>query len=221
MRNFKKISSLFLALVMCLSLCVPAFAADTNIANAEKNVDVIMEVTATNLTTGEQKTTEIFANSIVPANMGAKNFNDEEQEYTVGCDVFLSLDNGEIQPLNADGSSTTQCGVTATLNATYTLRYNNEDIKITNFSGGWTPSSPLFYLTDQEVGITNGGFWGDTIRENPTSNSFSYDTGWDYVPRQANGNYQARAWSDAVVYVAGMEAGGGYDLGLTLKIASF
>ena len=89
------------------------------------------------------------------------------------------------------------------------------DIKITEVSGSWTGSIVDVELRNREVGVTDGvgvlGIGSKQHRWYPTRDTFSYQTGWDYVPyvpHDMTAMTGPRAYSEVEYRIPGM---GGWD----------
>lgn len=93
---------------------------------------------------------------------------------------------------------------------TYFLRNNNSDIKITNVSVGWLPQYADAPITIQKESVfaTNGTLYNpDNLYQYPTTRTFSYNTGWDYVqiyPPVAELGTGARAYSECQYIISSM-----------------
>lgn len=126
----------------------------------------------------------------------------------VGYDVFIPtefLNPSGIQLSDSKGGQSTSGGVTAKLYVDYDVSANNEKVKLNKVYGSWNPSSSLYYLTNRKVDAHSGYGTGNKLSKTPTSNSFSYTTGWGYNNRLL-GDLSPRAWSSATVNVSGMSA---------------
>lgn len=129
----------------------------------------------------------------------------------IGYDVFIPI-KVESHPYDPnligidviDGRTRTSGGVTARLYVDYDWRSNTYEIRVNRVYGGWTPSSNIYRISNREVNAHSGaGFGGKKISRKPTSNSFSYTTGWGYN-KTVTGDLGPRAWSSARVTVDGM-----------------
>ena len=137
------------------------------------------------------------------------------ESYTV--DVSIPI--GDIRTRDAAGGSITEADCTATLNITYYLRNSGEEINITNISGGWEPQSNYISISNKVASVTDGAIQplNKVLRENPTSNSFSYDIDWGYVTFYLGSEYSgARGYTEATLSIPGM--GGSYNLFLPVCI---
>lgn len=104
---------------------------------------------------------------------------------------------------DTDGKTKNAGGVTARLNVAYDM--GTEKIRLNKIYGSWTPSSG-YYLTNRKVNAHTGQIWGYKIAKTPTTNSFSYNTGFGYNPYAGGGDISPRAWSSAISHVSGMTA---------------
>lgn len=126
---------------------------------------------------------------------------------------------GLITPMDATGGTITEADCKATLDITYYLRNYNTEIKITNISGGWQPQSAYIVVNNRVASVTDGGVppFNKTLRNTPSSNSFYYNTGWDYSTFYPGSDYTgARGYTEADLSIPGM--GGSYDLFLKVSI---
>lgn len=124
----------------------------------------------------------------------------------VGYEVFVPLEDLNapvITPFDTDGSSKTSGGITAKLYVDYDTNASNEKVRLNRVYGSWQPTDNSYYVTDRKVDAHSGAGTGKTLSKTPTSNSFSYTTGWDYNYR-VGGQAAPRAWSSAKGHVAGM-----------------
>ena len=106
-----------------------------------------------------------------------------EQEYVADYKVFVPLPDTGIKPFSSITQELDENGLTAEIKVTYFFK-DTGDIKITKISGGWHGSIVDVELKNREVGITHGayGLASDQLYWYPTTDTFSYETGWDYVP---------------------------------------
>lgn len=101
----------------------------------------------------------------------------------------------------------------ARIDITYNHRNNKQDIQITKFTGSWTPENSLMLVSNRTAAVTDGTGLGveKVLRYTPTSNTFSYNTGWGYVSWYPDTNISGpRGNSEATVTATGM--GSGYNL---------
>ena len=193
----KKMATRLVALVLCLSCVAPvALAAEGTDTTDTKESEATLVATLTDIETGSTRTMEVKPDII----------NVEENEGGDVCEasaeVFLPVEG--IKTRTSVGKDKTDGGVTARIKVTYQISSNKEMIKIMEISGGWTPSSSIYLVGNREVGMHCGGFASLRIKKNPTSNSFSYSTGWGYVDFVTSGNGSPFAWADATITVSGM-----------------
>ncbi|MBC6316971.1 hypothetical protein [Listeria grandensis] len=122
-------------------------------------------------------------------------------------DVYIPIESTENirTARDAFGNMKTAGGVTAKLNVDYNTSANNENVRLNKVYGSWKPSNNMYYLTDRKVGAHSGVGYGKTINKAPTSNSFSYTTGFGYNKR-VWGQAAPRAWNSAKIHVSGMTA---------------
>lgn len=164
-----------------------------------------VKISITNNQTGETKVLDpITANHSTKINSIQSN----DESVVVGYEVFVPIENSNssgITPLDVSGGSKTAGGVTARLNVDYDVSSNGEQIRLNKVYGSWTPSDSMYYLTDRKVEAHSGAIWGKNLSKTPTSNTFSYTTGWGYN-YFAGGQASPRAWSSTTIHISGMTA---------------
>lgn len=157
----------------------------------------------TNTDTGEK--------SFVPINLAEssiKKTSDSSQCFTEKATVYFKISNGEIQPCYSD-TSISETDVKATIKITYNR--SSDKIQVTNVSGSWIPDNSQIQKSNRSVDYGDGGplSSGHSAHQKPTSNSFSYTTGWPWVtwyPASSDAMSGARAYSTATVSVTGMSS---------------
>ena len=120
----------------------------------------------------------------------------------------FKISNGEIQPCYSD-TSISETDVKATIKITYNR--SSDKIQVTNVSGSWIPDNSQIQISNRSVDYGDGGplSSGHSAHQKPTSNSFSYTTGWPWVtwyPASSDAMSGARAYSTATVSVTGMSS---------------
>lgn len=156
-----------------------SFAADGNISYYAEVLDIVTE--------------EIGENVFVTSCMTVVG----QEERTEG-----------ISPLASQEREIDDDVIVSILKVTYTISgtASNPLIKISNVSGSWAPSGDFgLDIQNQEVMVTNSR--GGTLKKNPNSRNFSYDTGWGFVslePQIPDVGYGPRAYSEADFLVTGM-----------------
>lgn len=170
-------------------------------ANAESNNKKDIEVTVTNDETGETRSLD----SKEINNLDIDTFNTDNPNEK-GYEVFIPLNEDEssdgVTPFVEDGSSKKESGVTAKLYIDYNKNSKGQ-IRVNKVRGSWNPSSNMYSVTNKKVIAHNGGLPGKKISKTPTSNSFSYKTGWGYQ-NTADGADGPMAESTAKIKVSGM-----------------
>lgn len=217
----RKIYGLILTLSLCCTLTVPTYAV-SGVENQQLQDKNIATISVKHLDSGETYSVEFLpsAFSVESVSMNSEG----EIETTLGCEIFVDIQNGKISVNSADecspqsneGNYKEKEGVYAYLNVTYTISNDLQYIKTTNFNGRWELPNNLYYLSDRMVGIHQGTFNASNLQEKITTNSFNYNLNWPYENRHPNGNVQARAWSEATIWIAGMENSGGVALNIDL-----
>lgn len=140
--------------------------------------------------------------------MNLLNLNSTSQVET--HEVFIPLETPEtndsgITPFSTEGKTKTDGGVKATLNVNYDINSTNEKVRVNKVYGSWKPTSGMYKLKNRVVEAHSGVGNGLKLKKTPTSNSFTYTTGWGYVHRVWD-QASPRAWSSAVIYIEGMSA---------------
>ncbi len=111
----------------------------------------------------------------------------------------------EINPRFTD-TSTTTTDVTASISINYDRQ--GDKIRVNKVYGSWKPATSMIEISKREVHYGDGvPLGGKSDHRYPTSNSFSYTTGWgwvDWYPASSDAMSGARAFSSAVVSVPGM-----------------
>ncbi|MEO2212580.1 hypothetical protein ABGV40_17185 [Paenibacillus amylolyticus] len=140
---------------------------------------------------------------------------DSETTVTESYEVTVTLptDNDAISTFDEGEAGKTENNVKAYLSITYNHRNNKQEIQITKFSGYWEPKNSLMLVSNRSASVTDGvGLGvGKVLRNNPTSNTFSYNTGWGYVNWYPDSSVSGpRGNTEATVTATGM--GSGYNL---------
>lgn len=103
----------------------------------------------------------------------------QPEEVALSQAVSAYEETAEISPQDSVGGSQTGT-VTSTLNIEYN-RNANEQIRLENVNGTWSPRTSGIEMQNRHVRAIDGRPVGNATSWNPTSNSFSYNTGWGYV----------------------------------------
>ncbi|PQZ56855.1 hypothetical protein CQ040_12910 [Microbacterium sp. MYb54] len=69
--------------------------------------------------------------------------------------------------------------VKSSITIQYSLNTKGDQIRTEKVTGSWTPD-PGFGLKDRKVEIYSGGGLPSIIKKAPTTNSYSYSTGWGF-----------------------------------------
>lgn len=167
-------------------------------ANDKSGSEIYAKITIKNNETGEQK---VVKAEVTPSVMTRS----VDGSIDAGCDIYIPIDSG-ISLYTDEGGSKSSGGVTAKLNVNYNLSANNEQIKVNRLYGSWVPDSNNYTLSDRVAAVHSGVISGKKLEKYPTSNSFSYTTGWGYNDRALSTDAGPRAWSEATIHVIGMTA---------------
>ena len=134
----------------------------------------------------------------------------------------LPADNG-IMLCDSVTNEQEESSIRAKIKLTYSWANNKNDIKISNVSGSWECTSSQYSMSfsNRTVGVNDGRMLGTgkSITEHPTTNTFSYNTGWGYVqyyPQSTTALTGPRAYSEATGSINGM--GGSYTIFVTVDI---
>lgn len=190
----RKLISFAMVMLISVSLCIPAAA--TNYANTVEENNALV-LTLTDTTTGEVQEIKATLETTSALTRSA------EETVTAGYSAFIPIQLPSTRT-SEPGGKDDGSGVTVLLYVIYTISSNREQIKVSRIYGSWTPSSNLFTVSNREVGMHAGLDSPGILRENPSSNSFDYSTGWGYCNFVPAGDASPFAWADATIRVSGM-----------------
>lgn len=137
---------------------------------------------------------------------------------TTTYETEFSLNQRNTRDVVGDYKQSDSFKIKATGSITYSM--DGEDIKITKFSGSWTPLASYVTISNREVWGYQGTPFpssSEMITRYPSSNSFNYDTGWGYVycyPQTSDTGPRLITYADA--HITGMSET--YTLQLTVKV---
>ncbi|NMM52485.1 hypothetical protein [Paenibacillus aquistagni] len=211
------------ALILCLGLVFGMIVQSTSIyANSvqgntpEGKLQFNVEAVLTNNETGDMvdyKVKDAKRNAIKMHSDGA---------ITESYEIMVSYPVSPITPYDSVGGSKEENLVKATLSITYYTRTNSssatdQDIKITNITGGWQLQSQYLTVSNRTAAVTDGVPFGKVLKKNPTSNTFNYDTGWGYVEFYPHSDISGpRGYTEATIEADGM--GGSHNLYLGVVV---
>lgn len=208
MKNFWKFfASVFTVFLFGLVATNTSYASE-NLSDEEALNRNEVQISITNDETGEVtyiepvETESIINNTKSMMSLNSMASNDES--IVVGYDVFIPIESS-ITTYDSSGSQKTEGGVTAKLYVDYDVSSNNEQVRLNKVYGSWTPSSNMYSLSNRTVDAHSGSGTGKKLSKKPSSNSFSYSTGWGYNNR-VWGDASPRAWSSAKISISGMTA---------------
>lgn len=215
-KRLKKAIAIILTAAMATSVGIPAFAAD---ALEETNQNTSVEARLINLETGE--IIDLEAVEILPAEetqvFSVKTEDDVETSNTVGVKVNATFPQSRL----TDGDSVTGGGVDAYLYVDYSTKTESgtKYIRVDKVRGSWNPTSIYITMSGRSVDYGDGSIiGGNQGHQTPTTNSFSYTTGWDYTLYYPSTNYSgATAYSCAT---ASMSGGSNYLLECFVRVDS-
>lgn len=157
----------------------------------------------TNLATGEVQEVEL-----TNINQTAVYLGDNKYEQSIEATFKIpSL----ISPLADQGQTKDTADVSAKVSLNYDYDGSTNKIRINKLHGFWTPLNSFIQIDNRVTGCHDGlpPPYGRSITKYPTSNTFSYNTGWGYVDflpgyPPVSG---VRAYSEARVIIPGMGSG--------------
>ena len=218
MRKYKKVASYVLTMILASSLAgMPVKAMESQQRN-ETTVHVKVVDNLTNEIIEYDIADEQVTSTISDQNMIITG----EQEVEYDMTLKLPADNG-IMLCDSVSNEKEESSIRAKIKLTYSWANNKNDIKISNVSGSWECTSSKYSMSfsNRTVGVNDGRplGTGKSITEHPTSNTFSYNTGWGYVqynPQSTTAMTGPRAYSEATGSINGM--GGSYTIFVTVDI---
>jgi len=167
----------------------------------------------TNLATGEVQEVELTNINQTRADLGGNN-------YEQSIETTFKIPS-QIGPLADQGGDKDNGDVYAKISLNYDYISSSNQIRINTLSGYWTPQNSFILIDNRQTGCHNGVPipFGRSITKYPTSNTFSYNTGWGYVDFYP-GNPPVsgvRAYSEARVIIPGMGSGYTFTLDFFLQ----
>ena len=216
MRKYKKVASYVLTMILASSLAgMPVKAMESQ----QRNETTVHVKVVDNLTN------EIIEYDIADeqvTSISDQNMKTGEQKVEYDMTLKLPADNG-IMLCDSVTNEQEESSIRAKIKLTYSWANNKNDIKISNVSGSWECTSSQYSMSfsNRTVGVNDGRplGTGKSITEHPTSNTFSYNTGWGYVqynPQSTTAMTGPRAYSEATGSINGM--GGSYTIFVTVDI---
>lgn len=210
----KKLLSTILCSVLTIGLIIQPSTAFASSIDKTNSTSIAMKPILTDNQSGE--TLDSAIKNIKKTYYQTRSDGAIIQSYEV--DITLPINNSTLRDVS--GGTITEADCKATLDITYFLSNNNQDIQITNISGGWKPQSSLILVSNRVASVTDGALmpFNKVLRNNPTSNSFSYNTGWAKGTFYPGSEYSgARGYTEATLSIPGM--GGSYNLFLPVAIS--
>ncbi|MCT1363232.1 MULTISPECIES: hypothetical protein [Microbacterium] len=86
---------------------------------------------------------------------------------------------GVVAPRSSVGGNHDNGSVKSSITITYSLNSKGDQIRTEKVTGRWTPD-PGFALQGRKVEIYSGGGSPSIIKKAPTTNTYSYNTGWGF-----------------------------------------
>lgn len=217
MKKYKKVASYILTMILASSLAgMPVKAMESQQSN-----ETTVHVKVVDNLTNEIIEYDI-ADEQVTSTISDQNMKTGEQKVEYDMTLKLPADNG-IMLCDSVTNEQEESSIRAKIKLTYSWANNKNDIKISNVSGSWECTSSKYSMSfsNRTVGVNDGRplGTGKSITEHPTSNTFSYNTGWGYVqynPQSTTAMTGPRAYSEATGSINGM--GGSYTIFVTVDI---
>ena len=217
MRKYKKVASYVLTMILASSLAgMPVKAMESQ----QRNETTVHVKVVDNLT--NEIIEYDIADEQVTSSISDQNMKTGEQKVEYDMTLKLPADNG-IMLCDSVTNEQEESSIRAKIKLTYSWANNKNDIKISNVSGSWECTSSKYSMSfsNRTVGVNDGRplGTGKSITEHPTSNTFSYNTGWGYVqynPQSTTAMTGPRAYSEATGSIDGM--GGSYTIFVTADI---
>ena len=217
MRKYKKVASYVLSMILASSLAgMPVKAMESQ----QRNETTVHVKVVDNLT--NEIIEYDIADEQVTSSISDQNMKTGEQKVEYDMTLKLPADNG-IMLCDSVTNEQEESSIRAKIKLTYSWANNKNDIKISNVSGSWECTSSKYSMSfsNRTVGVNDGRplGTGKSITEHPTSNTFSYNTGWGYVqynPQSTTAMTGPRAYSEATGSIDGM--GGSYTIFVTVDI---
>ncbi len=217
MRKYKKVASYVLTMILASSLAgMPVKAMESQ----QRNETTVHVKVVDNLT--NEIIEYDIADEQVTSSISDQNMKTGEQKVEYDMTLKLPADNG-IMLCDSVTNEQEESSIRAKIKLTYSWANNKNDIKISNVSGSWDCTSSTYSMSfsNRTVGVNDGRplGTGKSITEHPTSNTFSYNTGWGYVqynPQSTTAMTGPRAYSEATGSIDGM--GGSYTIFVTVDI---
>lgn len=211
MRKYKKVASYVLTMILASSLAgMPVKAMESQ----QRNETTVHVKVVDNLT--NEIIEYDIADEQVTSSISDQNMKTGEQKVEYDMTLKLPADNG-IMLCDSVTNEQEESSIRAKIKLTYSWANNKNDIKISNVSGSWECTSSKYSMSfsNRTVGVNDGRplGTGKSITEHPTSNTFSYNTGWGYVqynPQSTTAMTGPRAYSEATGSINGM--GGSYTI---------
>lgn len=211
MRKYKKVASYVLTMILASSLAgMPVKAMESQ----QRNETTVHVKVVDNLT--NEIIEYDIADEQVTSSISDQNMKTGEQKVEYDMTLKLPADNG-IMLCDSVTNEQEESSIRAKIKLTYSWANNKNDIKISNVSGSWECTSSKYSMSfsNRTVGVNDGRplGTGKSITEHPTSNTFSYNTGWGYVqynPQSTTAMTGPRAYSEATGSIDGM--GGSYTI---------
>lgn len=190
----KKIFSTIIVFLLC-------FGFSLNVSATEINLPWEISATIINNETGEHVPVEVALTILPETRMFSEEKNSSQN---ITATAIFKI------PVGAKPRYTDTATTTTDVEATISMNYDRqgEKIRVNKIYGSWKPATSMIQLSNREVIYGDGvPFVGKSAHKYPTSNSYSYTTGWgwvDFYPASTGAASGARAYSSANVSVSGM-----------------
>lgn len=195
----KRLFALVTLIVLVLTLCVPAFAAD-GVSMDMRTPVVSGHLVISDPNTGEQwnwdlPATDILVKRISGFNNASVQLQSEEISVDIGEYLLQTMTN------TTDTEKVLHDDITLTAGLTYSIDAKNNTVSI-YYAYGSAPNNGLYYAIDKAFYYANPAVFGP-IEKHPTSTSWSYKT--DSTPGNYVSSVAPYALLDCRITIAGME----------------
>lgn len=217
MRKYKKVASYVLTMILASSLAgMPVKAMESQ----QRNETTVHVKVVDNLT--NEIIEYDIADEQVTSSISDQNMKTGEQKVEYDMTLKLPADNG-IMLCDSVTNEQEESSIRAKIKLTFDILISFLLFAQEYVSGSWECTSSKYSMSfsNRTVGVNDGRplGTGKSITEHPTSNTFSYNTGWGYVqynPQSTTAMTGPRAYSEATGSINGM--GGSYTIFVTVDI---
>ncbi|MFV0464646.1 MAG: hypothetical protein ACK5ML_01125 [Lachnospiraceae bacterium] len=203
----RKLYSGILVFVLVLSLFI---GNKTNVSAAESTDNNIIYARLINNETGEVTTYNMDDITLKTSSVNSSAVQTYRTSATASTsttyEITLPLPSSTgISTYSSSSGSKKENYVTASGTIVYTR--SGDYITVSKCYGSWSPSLSTIYMSNREVWLHSGVPAGKSLSKTPSSNTFSYTTGWAqtlYYPSSSISG--PRLFTSAVARISGMTA---------------